>query len=96
MNNYKFFNNNTCEYFPCHKTETPDDFNCQFCYCPLYMLGKDCGGNFNYTEHGIKDCSNCILPHIKEIGYAHIQKKMMEVIEIVQETHLKNNKNEEK
>ena len=35
-----------------------------------------------------KDCSNCILPHIKEVGYAHIQKKMLEVIEIVQQEHL--------
>ena len=54
----------------------------------IYARGIKCGGNFKYTPHGIKDCSNCILPHIKEVGYAHIQKKMLEVIEIVQQEHL--------
>ena len=93
MNNYKFFNNNTCEYFPCHKTEKPEEFSCQFCYCPLYMLGEECGGNFKYGDYGIKDCSDCILPHIKDVGYAHIQKKMGGVIESVQKEYLeKNNK----
>ncbi len=36
--NYKFFNHKNCEYFPCHKTNKPDEFNCLFCYCPLYAL----------------------------------------------------------
>ncbi|MDY3796251.1 MAG: cysteine-rich small domain-containing protein, partial [Agathobacter sp.] len=27
---YKFFQNNKCKYFPCHKGLT--DFNCLFCY----------------------------------------------------------------
>lgn len=88
MNNYKFFNNKDCEFFPCHEVSNKDEFNCLFCYCPLYMLEKKCGGKFTYTPHGIKDCSQCILPHIKDIGYNHVQKKMMEVIEIVQESHL--------
>ena len=26
--NYKFFNHKDCEYFPCHKTNDPDNFNC--------------------------------------------------------------------
>lgn len=89
MNNYKFFNNNTCEFFPCHSTEKKEEFNCLFCYCPLYMMEERCGGNFKYTPHGIKDCSDCLIPHIKEVGYAHVQKKMLEVIEIVQESYLK-------
>ncbi|MGL4687059.1 MAG: cysteine-rich small domain-containing protein [Fusobacteriaceae bacterium] len=88
MNNYKFFNNCTCEFFPCHDFKNKEEFNCLFCYCPIYMLGENCGGNFKYTPHGIKDCSDCKLPHIKDAGYAHIQKKMMEVIEIVQNKHL--------
>ena len=45
-----FFQNHECEYFPCHKVENVDGFNCLFCYCPLYVLGSDCGGNFTYTE----------------------------------------------
>ena len=43
-----------------------DDFNCLFCYCPLYLLDKECGGNFSFTSEGIKDCSNCLIPHKKE------------------------------
>ena len=57
MEHYKFFQNEKCEYFPCHKCENTADFNCLFCYCPLYALGDKCGGNFCYTEGGIKDCS---------------------------------------
>lgn len=96
MNNYKFNNNKDCEFFPCHKVDKPEEFNCMFCYCPLYMLGENCGGNFRYTLQGIKDCSNCILPHIKEFGYAHIQKKMMEVIEIVRDEYLEKKETEKK
>jgi len=61
--NYKYFCNKKCEYYPCHKFE---GINCVFCYCPIYQY--DCGGNFNILENGIKDCSNCELPH-KENGY---------------------------
>ena len=56
---YAFFSNKECEYFPCHKGADPENFNCLFCYCPLYALGDKCGGNFRITEKGIKDCTNC-------------------------------------
>ena len=79
MENYKYFQHTTCEYFPCHKTDKPEDFNCLFCYCPLYALGKDCGGNFTYTETGIKDCSGCLIPHRRE-NYARIMAKMEQII----------------
>ena len=52
---YKFFQNRECEYFPCHKTNDPEHFNCLFCFCPLYALGERCGGGLQYTESGIKD-----------------------------------------
>ena len=79
MENYKYFQHKTCEYFPCHKTDRPEDFNCLFCYCPLYALGKDCGGNFTYTETGIKDCSGCLIPHRRE-NYERIMAKMEQII----------------
>lgn len=79
--NYKFFNHNTCEYFPCHKTNKPDEFNCLFCYCPLYALGENCGGNFKYSENGFKDCSNCMLPHNKK-NYEYIMGKFQDIIKI--------------
>lgn len=61
-NNYSFFKNTECEYFPCHKVGDSEDYNCLFCYCPLYKF-EDCGGNFSFTEDGVKDCSQCLLPH---------------------------------
>ena len=61
--NYKFFQNNKCEYFPCHKGIPEEDFNCLFCYCPLYTLGKNCGGNCEFLENGVKSCMNCGFPH---------------------------------
>lgn len=60
---FSYFCNTECEYFPCHKIEG-SEFNCLFCYCPLYVF-KDCGGNCTYLENGVKDCSACVLPHIK-------------------------------
>ena len=63
---YSFFSHKNCEFFPCHKTDDPDNFNCLFCYCPLYMLGRKCGGNFTYLESGVKDCSECLVPHRRE------------------------------
>ena len=79
--NYKFFNQKECEYFPCHKTNDPDNFNCLFCYCPLYALKDKCGGNFRYTEKGIKDCTNCTLPHRRD-NYDYIIGKFKDIINI--------------
>lgn len=63
MANYQQFTNKDCEFFPCHKGADAENFNCLFCYCPLYVLGEQCGGNFRILENGIKDCSDCIFPH---------------------------------
>ena len=60
---YMFFQNRECEMFPCHTGVPEADFNCLFCYCPLYALGPACGGSFTYTERGIKNCSGCAFPH---------------------------------
>lgn len=79
--NYKFFSHKECEYFPCHKTNDPDNFNCLFCYCPLYALKDKCGGNFKYTDSGIKDCSNCNLPHRRD-NYDYIIEKFKDIINI--------------
>ena len=73
-NGFSFFRNVECEYFPCHKVDNSDNFNCLFCYCPLYA-NEDCGGNFNLTENGVKDCSNCTVPHKAE-NYKYIIDKL--------------------
>ena len=78
---YSFFCNAECEYFPCHKTNDPENFNCLFCYCPLYALGDQCGGNFTYTENGVKDCSDCLLPHGRG-SYSYIKSKYPELMEL--------------
>ncbi len=79
--NYKRFTNRECEFFPCHKGIAEEDFNCLFCYCPLYGLKDKCGGNFNYLDFGIKDCSNCLIPHSKN-SYDYIMSKMGEVMNL--------------
>ena len=78
---YSFFQNTKCEYFPCHPTDRPEDFNCLFCYCPLYALGDRCGGNFRYTEKGVKDCTSCMIPH-KRDNYGYILEKFKDVAEL--------------
>ena len=82
MANYDFFQNIDCEYFPCHKTDHPEQFSCLFCYCPLYALGENCGGNFTYTENGIKDCSGCLRPHKRE-NYGDISRETAKIIDLV-------------
>ena len=81
MANYAFFQNTDCEYFPCHNGADPENFNCLFCYCPLYGLGENCGGNFRYTEDGIKDCSHCLRPHRRE-NYEKILESMNGILEL--------------
>ena len=81
MANYDFFQNSACEYFPCHKCADTENFSCLFCYCPLYALGDQCGGNFAYTEKGIKDCSGCLIPHSTS-GYDYILSKFPQLAEL--------------
>ena len=82
MASYRFFQNKECEYFPCHAVTDPANFNCLFCYCPLYALGDQCGGAFTYTEQGIKDCSKCLKPHRQE-SYDRIMEKMPQLLSLV-------------
>ena len=78
---YSFFQHTECEFFPCHKGANPENFNCLFCYCPLYALGSKCGGNFSYPPEGYKDCSNCLVPHKRE-NYEKIIGKYAEIAEL--------------
>lgn len=79
--NYKYFQNTDCEYYPCHKIKEGQEFNCLFCYCPLYALGEECGGNFTYTKKGVKNCTHCDIPHVKE-NYDKILEKLDLVVEM--------------
>lgn len=65
-NSYRFFENRACKYFPCH--EGLDNFNCLFCYCPLYPR-EHCPGKPEYKEKNgrtLKICTNCTFPHQPE------------------------------
>lgn len=81
IEHFKFFSNSECEYFPCHKVSDPEQFNCLFCYCPLYALGDKCGGNFEYASNGIKDCTNCMVPHSTG-GYDHVISKFKDLSDL--------------
>ena len=74
-NSYQYFQNSECQFFPCHNVEVKDGFNCLFCYCPLYNH-KNCGGNFKTLGNGVKDCSQCLLPHAPE-NYKYIINKLI-------------------
>lgn len=83
-NSFDYFANRECPYYPCHEKASPDQFNCLFCYCPLYTLGDQCGGNFKFTEKGIKDCSACLIPHGKG-GYDYILRKFSKIAELAKQ-----------
>lgn len=79
MKQYRQVQNRLCEYFPCHSGIDEAEFNCMFCYCPLYGLKDACGGHFHYLENGVKDCSQCGLPHQRD-GYNHIQNYKEQIL----------------
>ena len=74
---YKFFQNNLCEFYPCHKFPHKD-FNCLFCYCPLYLI-EDCGGNYDILDNNIKDKSN----YIEWLIYNDLLKNNKDVKKII-------------
>lgn len=77
---YAFFSNRECEYFPCHPGVDPEEFNCLFCYCPLYPLGEECGGAFQILDNGAKDCSGCAIPHRKD-NYGYVTDQFQRIVD---------------
>ncbi len=77
---YKYFSHRDCEYFPCHDGADTENFNCLFCYCPLYMLGEDCGGDFVLRPDGRKDCTACLFPHLRE-NYEAVTARFPDITE---------------
>lgn len=82
MGNERFFQNRGCPYFPCHPGVEEAAFNCLFCYCPLYALGRRCGGDCAYLADGTKDCSACTFPHRAE-NYDALLAKWQEIDGVV-------------
>ena len=75
---YSFFSHKECEVFPCHATDDEENFNCLFCYCPLYTFGERCGGDYTRTERGVMDCSNCTVPHERD-NYGYIIQRFEDI-----------------
>ena len=75
---YACFRHTECEAFPCHAQVIPEDFNCLFCYCPLFHW-ENCGGIYTRLPTGEKDCSKCALPHEKD-NYDAVIAKLMELM----------------
>lgn len=75
-NSHRFYKNIKCKYFPCHKGVKRSEFNCLFCFCPLYHR-FDCGGKYEIKKNKKKDCSRCVLPHTK-LAYDYIMNKLKE------------------
>ncbi len=73
----KFFQNRDCKYFPCHEGVDADQFNCMFCYCPLYYKGAECGGKYKLSDSGIKSCVDCDIPHHMD-SHEYIIKQLKE------------------
>lgn len=75
---FSYFQNRECEYFPCHEGADEGNFNCLFCYCPLYALGENCGGAFTILPNGYKDCSRCLFPHRRE-NFGKVTERYKEI-----------------
>ncbi len=78
----RFFQNRACPYFPCHRGVAEEEFNCLFCFCPLYMLGSSCGGKWHRTPNGYKDCSACTFPHRPE-NYDRICARYSDIMKAI-------------
>ena len=77
-----FFQHKECDYFPCHEGVPEELFNCMLCYCPLYTLGEDCGGNFTYTSKGRKNCRTCNIPHNGDSGVRLVRSRFDELAKL--------------
>ncbi len=78
---YDFFQNRLCEYYPCHPGADPETFSCLFCYCPSMLWAIAAAATFTTPPNGIKDCTHCLRPHIRE-NYSKILEKMPEILEL--------------
>ena len=75
---HKLFTNKKCVYFPCHAAPADGEFNCLFCYCPLYGY-DNCPGNPMYVwseekQVFIKDCQLCTYVHEGKESWDRVQE----------------------
>lgn len=68
---HKYFQNESCKFFPCK----PGEPNCLLCYCPLYLL-DNCGGDWQIFND-MKDCSGCHMTD-GESGWLYVVECLRE------------------
>jgi Zn-finger protein len=64
-----------CPWLPCHPRDLQD---CTFCVCPFYPCHDESLGKWHhYVKDGapaqVWDCSNCGLPHRKDMASALVE-----------------------
>jgi hypothetical protein len=69
---YQIYTNKECEFFPCHKGIKDEEFNCMFCYCPLYFI--ECPVNVPLLSNGLKDCMECTATHRGKKAWVIVRK----------------------
>ena len=79
---YSFFSNRECEYFHAIKGQIRKISTVYSATARCMLFGDKCGGIFRYTENGIKDCTNCQLPH-KRKNYGYVTGKYQELAEMM-------------
>ena len=70
-NKYAFFQHRECEYFPCHKTNDPDNFNCYtYSYVDSEALMKHCFGE-------LEELLQFLLPEFRELCADGVRKNAL-------------------
>jgi Zn-finger protein len=69
-NSYKFFQNKSCRFYPCHKGIAKREFSCSFCFCPIFPQRE-----VNAVCLVCGPCEKCTFPH-KAKNY----KKIIEML----------------
>ncbi|MFR6561455.1 MAG: cysteine-rich small domain-containing protein [Eubacterium ventriosum] len=82
---FSYFSHRKCEFFPCHKNADGNNFNCLFCYCPLYTLGDKCGWRIlGIWIMGLRIARDCLYPHFKE-NYGKVVERFSEIVKSMNE-----------
>jgi Zn-finger protein len=72
-----------CNYYPCHDGIIEEEYQCEFCFCPIYPCNiEKTGGKIISGRDGsqIWDCSDCIIVHEKE-NFNKIKKGLHNIIQ---------------
>lgn len=77
-NNYKFFQNKTCRFYPCHSNISKP--NCIFCFCPLFNTEECIVIKILKGKNKKSVCESCSFPHIAH-NYDIIIRKLRKLNE---------------